>query len=249
MIITAVGRLEYLNLLTQSIDKYTKYSHKIYIVTDVRNEKEEQFFRELQNYYEKYENIFIVESKNKDDDRDGFAPCPIDGRIVGKPSFYKSAAYETGIENSNGKYVCLLDYDVIFLNEWVSYVLPLAEEYFFVSAMWRGDLKIARDQFFIYKREKFDEVGLIPDCSIGDTTGNVTHFAQKNNLPFYICENSSNYGNWSLRDKHILNLEHGEQIFIDDMPFLYHYGRGSAREIELYEKWIKVVSDYLGTNK
>jgi len=51
-----------------------------------------------------HENVFIVESKNKEDDRNGFAPCSVDGRMVGKPSFYKSAAYETGIENSNGRY-------------------------------------------------------------------------------------------------------------------------------------------------
>lgn len=249
MIITAVGRLDYLKLLTRSIDKYTNYPHKIYIVTDVRNDKEKQFFDELQNYYMSYENVFIVESKNKEDDRNGFAPCSVDGRMVGKPSFYKSAAYETGIENSTGRYVCLLDYDVVFLNNWSEHILPLVNENFFVSAMWRSDLNIARDQFFIYDREKFDNVNLVPDCSIGDTSGNVTHFANDNNLPFYICENSSTYGNISLRDRHILDLENGEQIFINDIPFLYHYGRGSAREKELYERWINVVGDYLEVNE
>ena len=103
MIITAVGRLDYLKLLTTSIDKYTKYPHNIYIVTDVRNDKEKQFFDELQGYYMSYKNVTIVESKNKEDDRNGFAPCSVDGRVVGKPSFYKNAAYETGIENSSGK--------------------------------------------------------------------------------------------------------------------------------------------------
>jgi len=249
IIITVVGRIQYLNLLIQSISKYTEYPYKIYIVVDVRNEKEKNFFDELQNHYKELDNVYIVKSKNKDDDRDGFAPCTGDGRMVGKPSFYKSLAYETGIEVSNGKYVCMLDYDIIFLNKWVEYILPLTEEHFFVSAMWRDDLKIARDQFFIYKREKFDEVNLIPDCSIGDTTGNVTHFAQDNNLSFYICENSSTYGDWSLREKHILDLQYGEQIFINDIPFLYHYGRGSVREIELYEKWIDVVGKYLKEDK
>ncbi len=249
MIITAVGRLDYLKLLTCSIDKYTNYSHKIYIVTDVRNDKEKQFFDELRNYYMSHENVFIVESKNKEDDRNGFAPCSVDGRMVGKPSFYKSAAYETGIENSNGRYVCLLDYDVVFLNNWSEHILPLVNENFFVSAMWRSDLNIARDQFFIYDREKFDNVNLVPDCSVGDTSGNVTHFANDNDLPFYICENSSTYGDISLRNRHILDLENGEQIFINDIPFLYHYGRGSAREKELYERWINVVGDYLEVNE
>lgn len=245
IIITAVGRIEYIKLLIRSIRKYTNYLYKIYIVVDVRNDNEIEFFDKLQIYYEECEDIFIIKSKNKEDNRGGHTHCSTDGRLVGNPSFYKSIAYETGIENSNGKYICMLDYDVVFLNEWTEHILPLIGDYFFVSAMWRDDLKIARDQFFIYEREKFDKVNLMPDCSIGDTTGNVTHFAQDNDLPFYICENSSNYGNWLLRDKHVLNLNHGEQIFVDDIPFLYHYGRGSAREVELYNNWIEVVSEYL----
>ena len=40
----------------------------------------------------------------------------------------------------------------------------------------------------IADREKFDNVNLVPDCSVGDTSGNVTHFANDNDLPFYICE-------------------------------------------------------------
>ena len=250
IIITAVGRIEYLNLLKKSIDKYTQYPHKIYIVVDVRNEKEKNFFDELENNFKEFDNVYIVESKNKEDDRDGFAPCSVDGRVVGKPSFYKSLASETGIEISNGKYVCLLDYDVVFLNKWTEHIIPLVEEHFFISAMWRGDLNIARDQFFIYKREKFDKVNLIPDCSIGDTTGNVTHYARDNNLSFFICENSAlHYGNESLRNKHILDLGYGEQIFINDIPFLYHYGRGSARDEGLYQKWIEIVGNYLSEKK
>ena len=251
MIITATGRIEYLNLLIHSIDKYTEYPYKIYIVTDIRNEVEQKFFDSLNQMYIERDDIFILKSKNTDTrmGNEGWVNTPVDGRRVGLASIFKSIAYETGIENSNGKYVCLLDYDVVFLNKWTEHIIPLTENHFFVSAMWRGDLNIARDQFFIYERKKFDDVGLIPDCSIGDTTGNVTHFAQNNNLPFYICENSSTHGDMSLRDRHILNLVNGEQIFINDIPFLYHYGRGSARETKLYERWIKVVGNYLEINE
>ena len=248
MIITAVGRIKYVNILIESIDKYTEYPHKIYVVTDVRNDKEKKFFDELNEYYEDNEKVTIVESTNKDDDREGFAPCKVDGRLVGKPSFYKSEAYETGINVSNGRYICMLDYDVVFLNEWTKHILPLLKDNFFVSAMWRADYGIARDQFFIYDRETFEKCDLVPNCDVSDTTGNVTHYALNNNKSFYICENSSDFGDLGLRSKHVLNLRHGEQIFICDIPFLYHYGRGSAREEFLYNDWIEKTTQYLRDN-
>ena len=68
----------------------------------------------------------------------------------------------------------------------------------------------------------------------------------ENNLEYYICNNSAiAWGDESLRKYHVLDLDFGEQIFVDGIPFLYHYGRGSAREVEFYEKWVKVVGDYL----
>jgi hypothetical protein len=50
-----------------------------------------------------------------------------------------------------------------------------------------------------------------------------------------------------------MDLEHGEQIFVPNskeelVPILYHYGRGSARQNELYEKWCSEVSKYLEEN-
>ena len=248
MIITAVGRMEYINIFINSIEKYTDYPHKIYVVTDIRNDNEQEFFDKLTEYYDKNDKVTIVESTNKEDDREGFAPCKLDDRMVGKPSFYKSEAYETGINVSNGRYICLLDYDLVFLNEWTKHILPLLENHFFVSAMWRADLGIARDQFFIYKREEFEKHNLVPNCDIGDTSGNVTHFAFDKKLRFYICENSSDFGDLSLRSKHVLAVNHGEQMFVNGIPFLYHYGRGSARDEVLYNDWIEKTTKYLETN-
>ena len=139
-----------------------------------------------------------------------------------------------------------MDYDCVFLNNWTEHILPLTDSNFFVSAMWRDDLKIARDQFFIYERSKFDEVNLMPDCSIGDTSGNVTHFAVQNSLGFYICKNSSNWGDESLRKHHLLNLEKGEQIWVNSIPFLYHYNRGSSKDDYLFNCWLEEVEKYLG---
>ena len=254
IIITVVLRSDYVKLLIKSIDKYTTYPYKIHIVTDVRNEEEQKLFNELTEYSKDRNDIQVLKSINPDikfDNRDNFVTCPKDGRKVGTPSFYKSRAYETGIKATQGKYVCMMDYDCVFLGEWTEHILPLADKYFFVSAMWRGDLNIARDQFFIYEREKFEKVDLIPDCSIGDTTGNVTHYAQENNLEYHICPNSAVvWGDESLRKYHVLDLPHGEQIFAqtskdEAIPFLYHYGRGSARDVYLYERWQSEVTSYL----
>lgn len=252
IIITVVLRSDYVKLLINSIDKYTKYPYKIYIVTDIRNEEEQKFFNYLNNFYDSRDDIFIIESENKDTrlGNEGWVTLEA-GNRVGLASIFKSIAYETGIKSSNGKYICLLDYDCVFLNEWTDHILPLVDKNFFVSAMWRRDFNIARDQFFIYDRSKFEQHNLIPDCSIGDTTGNVTHYADKNNLSYYICPNSdTNFGDRSLRRRHVLNLPHGEQIFVpvnekEDIPFLYHYGRGSARDNTLYQVWQTEIKRYL----
>ena len=64
------------------------------------------------------------------------------------------------------------------------------------------------------------------------------------NLPFVILKNS--YNDRSLRNKHLLNLSHGEQAWINDKPFFFHYGRGSGRSEDLYNTWLTEVSKYLG---
>ena len=237
----------YLKLLIQSIDKFTNYPYKIHIVTDVRNEEEERLFVELKDSFKNRDDIFVLKSINTNKELNHvWVHTKIDNRRVGVSSINKSLAYETGIRNTSGKYVCLMDYDCVFLNNWTEHILPLTDSNFFVSAMWRDDLKIARDQFFIYERSKFDEVNLMPDCSIGDTSGNVTHFAVQNSLGFYICKNSSNWGDESLRKHHLLNLEKGEQIWVNSIPFLYHYNRGSSKDDYLFNCWLEEVEKYLG---
>ena len=42
-----------------------------------------------------------------------------------------------------------------------------------------------------------------------------------------------------------LNIPNGEQGWINDTPFVYHYGRGTTRADDLKSSWIKAVSEYL----
>ena len=62
--------------------------------------------------------------------------------------------------------------------------------------------------------------------------------------PFAILPNS--YENPELKSHHILDLQYGEQSWINDRPVFYHHGRGSTRADELYINWIKTTSKYLG---
>ena len=58
-----------------------------------------------------------------------------------------------------------------------------------------------------------------------------------------ILENS--LWNSSLKEKHLLKLRGGQQAFIGDKPFFYHYGRGSTRGDEHYGEWVTEVAKYL----
>ena len=60
----------------------------------------------------------------------------IDGNLKQIGSKYTSDGLTLGIKNGNYEYVCLLDADVIFLNDWVDHALPLAEKYFFIANRW-----------------------------------------------------------------------------------------------------------------
>jgi len=247
---------DYVKLLMDSVDKYTEYPYKVYIIPETRHKEEEQSLEELREYFnnrknsEKCLDIQVIPSMNTSKELNDVDDkyTEVDNRMVGVSSFNKSLAHQTGIKAGNGKYVCILDYDCAVLNEWTQHMIPLSEEYFFVSAMWRNDIKIARDQFLFYKRSKFDEVDLIPDCTVADTSGNITRYAEDNNLEFYICINSSIYSNPSLRKYHVLDIEDGEQIYINSKPFLHHFRKGSAREENTKSKWREEVIKYLETH-
>ena len=102
--------------------------------------------------------------------------------------------------------------------------------------------------FMIFKRKEFESYNLYPDVSHVDAAGNITKCAEDNELPIFILGNTCSFDkdnftrNYSL---HLLDLPHGEQVYIEDVPFFYHYGRGATRDDETYDKWIKEVKKYL----
>ena len=251
-----------------SIEKYTDFQYKIIIACDVTNEEQIEFYKEVKYYFKDDNRIKVLKGNTEP------IPSPmvsdfdvinrehykrktkIDGRVLGYNSFYKSSGTEIAIKNGNGRYVCMLDTDIVFLNKWVDDILKILKENLFVSAMWRSDINIARDQFLIYDRKKFDELDLIPNCDYKDTSGNLTLYAQENNIPFYTCKNSSPFdnvgGDGSLRSEHLIKIVDdysvnvGEQCYINDKPFFYHYSRGTyGRKDKSYETWKSEVLQYL----
>ena len=43
----------------------------------------------------------------------------------------------------------------------------------------------------------------------------------------------------------MIPVANGEQAWVNGTPVVYHYGRGSGRDEELYKKWIHEASKYL----
>jgi len=231
-LIVSFKRLDYINLAVESIHKYVKFPYKITII-DNGNE-----FEELENLFKSNDKVNILKGPQK-----GIWKKPGDG------SKNHSAALTLGMKETQGDYVCFLDYDAVFLNEWVDEILPLLDENLFVSN--RFDRGIAREMFMIFKRDDFKKHNLYPDVTYVDSAGNITKFALDNNLPFIILGNScfDENGNFKrMSELHLLDLPHGEQVYINDTPFFYHYGRGATRDEDIYQKWIIEVKKYLEFN-
>ena len=56
---------------------------------------------------------------------------------------------------------------------------------------------------------------------------------------------NDSFSNKSLKQLHLLDVENGEQLFVNDKPIFYHYARGGSRDDGLYNKWINAVQRYL----
>ena len=87
---------------------------------------------------------------------------------------------------------------------------------------------------------------MYPNLHYKDSNCMLAYWAVSNKKPFAILPNS--YENPELKPLHILDLQNGEQSWIDERPIFYHHGRGSVRADELYINWIKLTSEYLGLN-
>jgi len=240
--------IPFIELTVKSIFKYVDCSFKIYIINNGENEKVDSDYHKLKEIYKEEDSVVVlpgIEQKlidpTSENDMRGFI-CKIDGRKVSIASKNKVLAQNIGIECGNGKYICLLDSDAVFLDKWIDKILPLLESNLFISHRWEPSIEIAREQFMIYKRNEMEQYNLQPNIHYKDCSGYLTYFCIQNNLNFKILDNS--YNNSQLKSEHILDVPCGEQAFINKIPFLYHYGRGSTRDNTYVDIWIDKVTNY-----
>ena len=165
-------------------------------------------------------------------------------------SYALAEGLKIGLLAGKSKYVSFIQSDVVFLNQWTDDILPMLEENEFVCYAWRHDIDQANlPQWSVMKRSLFEsdylyeEGDLYPNIHYKDTFGLLSLWARKKNKKFHICKNSFN--DRVLTKYHVIDLPHGEQGWINDKPFVYHYGRGTTRQGHLKDLWVKTITEYL----
>ena len=265
-------RLDYAKIIHESIKKYVDYPYKYYIVNNGDNSESSVELKELKEMFDGEDNVVIVEGVHQVNQDDGGCVPAISGqkysqqyfidnygwdgytkydkRAVGFGSWLQAEGMTIGTKMGNGKYICQVEHDVVFLNKWVDDILPLLEDNSFVSYSWRYDIDQAlTPQWSVLKRETIENnfykepEDLYPNCHYKDTYGLLSLWVREEKLPYVILENSGN--DKKLVSKHVLDLNFGEEGFINGVPFMHHAGRGAARSIDYYKKWKDEVTKYL----
>ena len=265
-------RTDYAKLVHESIKKYVDYPYKFYVVNNGDNSEDSIELKLLRKMFDGEEDVIVVEGiqqVNQDDGVcvpaksnqkypqqyfidnygwDGYSKY--DKRPLGFASWLQAEAMTLGTKLGNGRYICQVEHDVVFLNKWVDDIVPLLENNSFVSYCWRHDIDQAlTPQWSILKRETiennfYEEPGdLYPNCHYKDTYGLLSLWAREYDKPYVILKNSLE--DKSLRSKHILKVNFGEEGFIDGVPFIHHVGRGAARSVDYYDTWKDAVTKYL----
>jgi hypothetical protein len=228
--------IEYVSLLVDSIHKYTTDSeYTIYIINNGDNESVLSDYNKLVNMYKLDNRIIILKGETQDREvkveEGAIHKCKIDGRMVSKASVVKTLAQQTAWSAGNRKYICSLDFDAIFLNNWTNEILPLLSDNAFVS-YFRYDINIVRDQFMVINREVVDKYDLYPNVDYADTSGNISYFCDQENIKYKILKDSRH--TQELRQHHVLNLPAGEQIHSPSgLPIFYHFARGGSRDFKI----------------
>ena len=265
-------RTDYAKLVHESIKKYVDYPYKFYVVNNGDNSEDSIELKLLRKMFDGEEDVIVVEGIQQVNQDDGVCVPPksnqkypqqyfidnygwdgyskYDKRPLGFASWLQAEAMTLGTKLGNGRYICQVEHDVVFLNKWVDDIVPLLENNSFVSYCWRHDIDQAlTPQWSILKRETiennfYEEPGdLYPNCHYKDTYGLLSLWAREYNQPYVILKNSLE--DKSLKSKHVLNVPFGEEGFINGVPFMHHGSRGAIRSEDHYEIWISEVSKYL----
>jgi len=256
-VIVIFYRFEHAQIIVDSIKKYVKdIPYTIHIINNGINEGKGNGYDILYNMFRDEPSVRIhkglEQGRESNLDPVNHKKCKIDGRMVSIGSWAQAEAMTIGTKLGDKEYICYLDGDIVFLNEWVEHILPLMEDNIFVSDKWRTDLNTHCCQFTLVKRDLveneylYEKDDLYPNIHYKDTAGMLGHYGVEKDKPFIVLKNS--YNDKSLQSQHLLNLNHGEQAWINNIPFFYHYGRGSQRENHLHDEWVVEVNKYLDTH-
>ena len=270
-VIISYSKQDFVRLCVESISKYIgNVEHTINIVVNYLDKDKEIELHK--NLFKHNPNVKIIEgidqSETTNVTSDGrFLQTKVwKGKIddceVASGSKYAELGNNIGIKSGNRKYVCILDQDTLLLNSCWDKLISYAEKYFFISNRWDPghifskcknplpELGMARAIFWFSKRSIFEDNDLYPNCDYRDAWGNITYFAQQNNKEFFILKNSyrdrfrPDNGLWK---DHSLDISHpySEQAWIEDIPLVFHYGRGGYRKGHDLEEWITKAEKYL----
>jgi len=273
-IIVSYCKQDFVRLCVKSISQYIgNIDHTINVVVNyLDKDKEINLHKEI---FKNNPNVNIVEGVDQSQTtsigpKGEFTQSKtwigkIDDCEVASGSKYAELANTIGIKKGQREHICILDQDTIILNPCFKELIKLSSQYFFISNRWDPgnifskcknplpELGMARAIFWFSKRSIFEDNNLYPTCDYRDAWGNITYFAQQNNHEFLILKNSyrdrfrSDNGLWK---EHVLNINHGysEQAWVDNIPLVFHYGRGGYRKLEDLEKWIEETENYLKNN-
>jgi len=241
-----------------SIEKFVKLPYEVYVV----NNGDDSDIDVLNQLFKDKDNIHIIKGVEQlpdssipgleKDIEDPWIHTKHDRRKVHLASYALAEGMKMGVLEGKSQYVSFIQSDIVFLNEWTDDILPLLEKNEFVSYAWRHDIDQAcTPQWSVMKRSIFEsdylyEKGdLYPNIHYKDTFGLLSLWTREKEKEFYICQNSLNER--ELKKHHILDLPHGEQGWINDKPFIYHYGRGTSRGPDLRKLWIEKTTEYMRT--
>ena len=193
-----------------------------------------------------------------------------DGLHHSMGTVYHTEGLTIGIKEGSSKYICLCDPDITFVNEWVNDLIPLTEKYFFISNRWMPG-EIFNDipengkgeaVFMLTKRINFEDNDLYPNYDYRSTAGNITCFAQQNDLDFLCLKNNfwrhSYCKRWGISyedmspwrdDREYLKLEQFkddyEEAWVDDKAILVHQVQHSLYGKDKNLSWTSLVREYL----
>ena len=273
-VIISYCKQDYVRLCVESITKFVKDTeHTIYVIVNYLNKDAELELH--RNMFKNNPNVVIVEGIDQSEttvigNEGEFLQTKlwtgaIDGCKVASGSKYAELANTIGIKQGNREHVCILDQDTILLDYCFDELMKLSEEYFFISNRWdpgnifancknpSPELGMARAIMWFSKRSIFEDNNLYPTCDYRDAWGNITYFAQNNDLEFLVMENSyrdrfrADNGLWK---EHVLNIDHiySEQAWLNDKPIFFHHGRGGYRKSDNLQEWIDEAEKYLAKN-